>query len=623
MTFEQFYRVLQKRWAIVVICFLFVGLGAYIGSSKLIKPSYSSSVLVEVIVRAGGTALSNDNILASQQLAQTESNLAITRTVLGVVASHHPGLSFDNLLKKVTSTVKPNTQLFAITVQDPDPAMAAGLANEIADTLIQQQLEVTQQPPTEGSFLVVAEKAQPAIVPTSPNKLINTAAGLLVGLLLGMLLAVLFERLDTRIRTKEGIASLLNWPVLGTIWQTHSNDAIISTTGYSINADAYGILRNSLESVSSDKSLYTLVITSAMPEDGKSVIAANLAISMAKSGKSTLLIDANLRHPTLYELFDIPAHAMGFSNALLALKMSASANYRSKMGNDLANTEERSLTPFIRAVNIPNLSIMSSGPLPPSPSELLGPKAMQRFFVMLTNSGVEAVIFDTPSLLGLSDAVFLASKVDGTLVVVDITRTKREDLKQAKEVLEQAGANVLGCVVNKEHNDHKNAPYKHIFYSYDPGVGRRGSKDENYNKSKNLSVSSSPAPLTSVPAVPERRIPATPAFTASVTSVPTQPVLSKPVTSSTPKPVIASTKSSVDSVPSRPVVSSTQRQSASEVTSKQRESSSHLNQGDQNDKVKQRTSDVDAAKSSRETTRNEDGEQTMLLPRVQQKKAGE
>jgi E3 ubiquitin-protein ligase DOA10 len=106
-------------------------------------------------------------------------------------------------------------------------------------------------------------------------------------------------------------------------------------------------------------------------------------------------------------------------------------------------------------------------------------------------------------------------------------------------------------------------------------------------------------------------------------------VLSKPVTSSTPKPVIASTKSSVDSVPSRPVVSSTQRQSASElptsekVTSKQRESSSHLNQGDQNDKVKQRTSDVDAAKSSRETTRNEDGEQTMLLPRVQQKKAGE
>src|SRR6266516_943231 len=91
MTFEQFYKALIKRWGIVVICFLLVGLGAYIGSSKFIKPTYQSTVLVEVVVRSGGDPLVNDNILASQQLSETEANLATTYPVLSAVVSYCPG----------------------------------------------------------------------------------------------------------------------------------------------------------------------------------------------------------------------------------------------------------------------------------------------------------------------------------------------------------------------------------------------------------------------------------------------------------------------------------------------------------------------------------------------------
>src|SRR6266700_3955715 len=98
----------------------------------------------------------------------------------------------------------------------------------------------------------------------------------------------------------------------------------------------------------------------------------------------------------------------------------------------------------MRTTDIPNLLIMPSGPLPPNPSELFDSKAMQRFLIALKHNETEVVIFDAPSLLGLSDAMLLASQVDSTLLVVDVTRSRKKDLQQAKDLLEQAGAHVLG-----------------------------------------------------------------------------------------------------------------------------------------------------------------------------------
>jgi len=123
-----------------------------------------------------------------------------------------------------------------------------------------------------------------------------------------------------------------------------------------------------------------------------------------------------------------------------------------------------SLEPFVHAVGIPNLWDMPSGPLPPSPSELLDSKAMQRLLKEIANAGVEVVIFDSPPTLGISDASILASKVDGVLVVVDITRATKKRLKQTKTVLEQASARVLGCVVNKQARGRHDASYSYYYY---------------------------------------------------------------------------------------------------------------------------------------------------------------
>ncbi len=520
MTFAQFYKALMKRWFIVVICFLLVGAGAYIGSSKLfMKPIYQSTALIEVAIRAGNDPLLQDNILASEQLAQTESNLVTTSQVLDVVASHYPGLSADTLAKNVTSTVRSNTQLFDITVEDTSPTQAATIANDIAATLIQQQLQLTQQPATDPSFLVVAQPAQPASLPARPNKTLNTGAGLLIGLLLGMLLAVLLEFLDTRVQTKETLTQSLNLPVLGTIWRfPHRKNSLNNT-------DAYSILRANIRFSTTEKPFHTLVITSATPGEGISIIATNLATSMAKSGKSTLLIDANLHHPTQHEPFDIPTHALGFSNAIVAFK-----------SNTSITTNEPSLMPFMRTTDIPNLLVMPSGPLPPNPSELFDSKAMQRFLIALKHSETEVVIFDAPALLGLSDAMLLASQVDTTLLVVDVTHARKKNLQQAKDLLEQAGAHVLGSIINKQRQGHKNTPYKNVHASdaYKASL----SNDSSQEHTKIIARVPPIGPITRL---------RTTAFEPVPSSTP------RMVVSSTPRPV-SSSASWQSATPSQPVL---------------------------------------------------------------------
>ncbi len=464
MTFEHYWAILVKQWKLIVLCFVVVGLGTYIGS-KLMTPLYQSTVLVQVAISSQNNQADYNNLLASDQLVQTETQLAVSDPVLREVASHEPGMTVDQLAREVTSTPKLNTQLFEITVLDASPTRAAALANDIAATLIKQQLQVAQQDNSRsqqqiqqdldatrqqidattskiaalqaqkgsqqaqllllqaqlsglqqhysqwqtalaqleltqaenGNFLRIAQAAQPSLRPVQPNVLLNTGVGLLAGLFLGILLAVLFERLDTRVRTPEALTQLLDWPVLGTIWRAHSatREEMINPQGRDANVESYRILRTNIGFSGIDKPLRSLVVTSAMPGDGKSTIAANLAIFMAKTGKNTLLIDADLRRPVQHQLFGLPADKKGLSNAVLAMSMPTTANSYPQFvaptsplrPSGALNTFSFSLEPFVHPVGIPNLRVIPSGPLPPNPSELLDSKAMQRLLMTIASCG--------------------------------------------------------------------------------------------------------------------------------------------------------------------------------------------------------------------------------------------
>ena len=570
MTLIHYWTILVKQWRIIILCFVLVGLGTYIGS-KLQRPLYQSSALVQVVLRASNNQSSDyTSLLASDQLVQTESQLAVSDPVLREVASHYNGLTVEELSKEVTTSVKLNTQLFEIDVLNPSPIRAATLANDVAATLIKRQIQaalqdnnrsqqqiqqdlnstqrqidtITSQVATlkaqpdkqsqiavlqtkltglvqhynqwdtllaqlvftqsqNGDFLQVAQAAQPGITPVRPQILLNTAVGLILGLFLGMVLAILFEQVDTRVRTPEALADLLGWPILATVWRVDSakKESIINPSGNSANAEAYRILRTNIGFSGIDKPLHSLVVTSAFPNDGKSTIAANLAIFMAKAGKNTILVDADLRRPTLQEKFGLPADKMGLSNAVLAFSVqdrpTTPSNHLMRATSlkpmDALSTSNLSLQPFMHTVEIPNLWVMPAGPLPPNPSELLDSKAMDRLLLALTNCGAEIVIFDTSPLLGLSDASILVSKTDAALVVTDIARAKKGNLKQIKAVLAQAGANVLGSVVNKQPHKRKDTAYSYYYYYRTEEVQH---KEENHKEGNHSAKNGN------VPAVP-------------------------------------------------------------------------------------------------------------------------
>lgn len=324
------------------------------------------------------------------------------------------------------------------------------------------QLELSQA--QNSTFLHIAQPAQPALQPARPDVLLNSGVGLLFGLVLGTLLVLLLERLDTRVRTAEALADLLQWPVLTILWRSYIADRreMVNPGGHDANVESYRLLRTKLGFAGVDDRLHTLAVTSALAGEGKSIVAANLAIFMARAGKNTLLIDADLRQPVQHELFHLAAEKPGLSNAILAMSMLSATGSAAHhqfitpggpgQPSKIAGAPSFSPAPFMHDVGIPNLRVMPSGSLPPNPAELLNSKAMQRLLMELSDSGADMVICDTPPVCGLPDTGILASKVDGTLVIVDVSHAQRAPLEAMKALLVEAGALVIGCIANKQHN---------------------------------------------------------------------------------------------------------------------------------------------------------------------------
>jgi Mrp family chromosome partitioning ATPase/capsular polysaccharide biosynthesis protein len=540
---DHYWKILLKRWKLIVTCFVLTGLAVYI-VSKLITPLYQSTALVQVAVSSNNGKADISSLLASDQLVQTEAQLALSDPVLREVASHYPGLSVDQLAKNANATVKSSTQLFQIDVLDPSPKRAAALANDIANTLINQQKQSSQQQNAQsqqqiqqdlkltqqqivsisnqiatlkaqhreqaqisalqaqlsslqqhytqwqsllaqielaeaqsGSFLQIAQNAQPALSPTRPDVRINTAIGLLIGLLDGLFLTILLEQFDTRVRTVEELTGLVEWPVLATVWRPDPSkdkpENMVNPPPHSPNVEAYRILRTNLGFALLDKPVHTIMVTSAVPAEGKSTTAANLAIFMAKAGKRTLLIDADMRRPTIAENLHLPKDRLGLSNAIVACAQSLSAVAGSMWKPSTPfPVGDFSLNAYTHAVNVPNLKVMPAGPLPPNPPDLLDSRAMESFQISLASSGAEVIIFDAPPLLGLSDASILASKVDGVIVVINIERADKKQIEQMKAHFTQAGTRVLGCIVNKQRRTRKDSSYYSYYYYRSDGESK-------------------------------------------------------------------------------------------------------------------------------------------------------
>jgi polysaccharide biosynthesis transport protein len=304
---------------------------------------------------------------------------------------------------------------------------AKTLYDELARTL--QQLQLAEQLVT-GSGSVVAS-AVPDPSPVSPSPVRNTAIGLVLGLMLGIGLAFAAETLDTRVKSSDQASELYGAPVLtGIATEVFNGDEgrrlTVLTQSGSPAAEGYRRLRNSLNFLNFEHKTKAILVTSAMPGEGKSTVAANLAVVMAQAGWNVVLVVCDFRQPTTDEFFDLSGR-IGLSEVL-----AGSADIASVLQQPAEGPER--------------LSVVTSGAMPPNPSELLGSASMQRLLTALGKSH-DYVILDSPPVLSVADAAAAARLADGVIMVANLKRSTRDSVVQARDQLEKVGANILGVVV--------------------------------------------------------------------------------------------------------------------------------------------------------------------------------
>jgi len=192
-------------------------------------------------------------------------------------------------------------------------------------------------------------------------------------------------------------------------------------------AEAFRTLRTNIQFSGLDDSLSSIVVTSSGPSEGKSTVLINLAITIAQSGKKVLVIDCDLRRPTVHKKLGLP-NAEGLTNLLIQ--------------------DKESFDEVVLTTKVPNLSALTSGPTPPNPAELLGTKRMKSIIRQLTGS-FDMVLIDAPPVIAVTDAQILATIAEGTLIVTSYGATEKFGLVKTKELLDKVGAKVLGVVINK------------------------------------------------------------------------------------------------------------------------------------------------------------------------------
>lgn len=288
------------------------------------------------------------------------------------------------------------------------------------------------------SNVIPVEPATPPRLPIRPRTLLNTLLAAIVGAMLAVGVVFLMEYLDDSVRTPEEVERTLGLPLIGAIAampDSPPGKPYVADQPRSPVAEAFRSLRTNIQFAGVDRPIHTLLITSPGPEDGKSTVAANLAVIMAQGGKRVLLLDADLRRPRLHKFAGLP-NDIGLTDLFIRTPLS------------LDGAVQSTLVEGLRAV--------TSGSLPPNPAELLGSERMQQILALLKQNA-DVVVVDSPPAAAVTDPTVLAAHCDGVLLVLEPGKSPRGAASLAVENLRRAGARLIGVVFN-------NVPLKRAGY---------------------------------------------------------------------------------------------------------------------------------------------------------------
>lgn len=453
----DYLRVVRTYWKDIVAFTLLAMLSAL--GWTVLQPKIYSSDSSGIVVTPG-----SDNVslsLAGDSLAKAKvknyESVAKSRLVADrVIAALALETTADALLSSVTVKVPLATAEIRVTAKSTDPATAQRVADAWVNGLAAQVDAIETVPParaavefgaatTDGGApagaTATAVRVLPlgkAVLPTSPsspNTKLDLVLGAVVGLALGIAYAVVRWHLDRRIRQAVDIERLFGVPAIGTLPADRRLDgkSTVLDTGTAEQvqdaggamAEALRELRTNLSFLDVDQPPRIIVVTSSVQSEGKSTVTANLAVTMAAAGENVVVVDGDLRRPTLVDVFNLVRGA-GVTDVLTG-----------------AAELDDVLQPWGA---LPNLSVLGSGRVPPNPSELLGSRAMKNMLNTLAEDAV--VLIDAPPLLPVTDAAVLSRAADGAIVVIRSGRTTQDQLAQSVGNLDKVKGRILGAVLN-------------------------------------------------------------------------------------------------------------------------------------------------------------------------------
>lgn len=516
MEIKQYIAIIQRwLWAIIAGSLL-VAIVIYLVNINT-SPTYRASTRLLIDQAPGSGANDYAQVLFEQRLATTYVQLIKSYPVFQeTIQQLNLPFTANQLSGRVTVSSPEDTQIIIITVVDTDPVRVAQIADTIGQVFIDQnrerqtaryaasitvwenrkdELEIelqgleekinalgTAASPEAGAELsiletnrreaqirytdafnnleqlrveeaknsdnlLVFEPAQIPPAPFAPRVLTNTLLGFIVGGLVALAIVFLIEYLDDTVKSPEQVLDATNLSTLGAIASIKIADSASRLVTFNNPrapvSEAYRVLRTNLSFAAIDGGLHSILITSPSPSEGKSTTSANLSVVMAQTGKRVIIVDADLRRPTQHKIFGV-SNNQGLTTALL--------------------DTETPLENHIQESIVPNLRVLTSGPIPPNPAELLNSHRME-FVLNELEKIADLIIFDTPPAMTVADASILAAQVDGSVLVTEAGHTRRQALAQAVETLQKSGGHLLGIVLNQIRPT-RSGYYNYYYYRY-------------------------------------------------------------------------------------------------------------------------------------------------------------
>lgn len=430
MELREVLSALRVAWWLVALGIVVGGLAA-LAVSFVTTPVYTSQM--QLFVSTTDSATSSDVYAGgqfSQQRVTSYARLLTGHDLLArVINQLHLHTTPASLVKNVTADPVTETVLLNVSVTDPSPQQAQKIAGAIASqfTGMVTELETPDGQALSPVKVTLVEAPDLPTRPSEPQTIRNIAIGLIAGALAGSGVAIARARMDASVHDAEEAETLASAPVIGTILRDDAlvKNHVVDRAGNNRTAEDYRRLRTNLQFLNVDSPPKIIMISSAVPAEGKTTVTINLAVALTELGRSVTVVEADLRRPRVTRYLGL-VDGVGLTNVLAGV------------------AEVEDVVQFYGPSKMP---VIAAGPTPPNPGELLASTHMATLLRKLAETN-EFVLVDAPPLLPVADSSGLAASTDGVLLSVRYGSTRKDQVEQAAASVARVGAKVLGVVLN-------------------------------------------------------------------------------------------------------------------------------------------------------------------------------